>query len=941
MHRVAFICRPCLSKLKLQSQANLPKLKSGPRHHAGSLLPALCAQPRRSQSTTATLEAQTTDEAETVKTREDGVGAKDPGDDGDPVKPVVRGMAWDTFWDVHRTEQWHKSIQNVYGEQRVQAMKRWKKWKKDMAKAERGQQRQLKGDKPRPRHKDDDWRCLRELLDQGGAAGMTLKWQELPLEQRESQWLGVMAYALRFEPERAHVVLEATMEQGVTPSYAVSDAVHFITTWFSRLPSRKHEMYASTVPVQLMKQSLQTLKGIEHTQESLYLAIRQLKETRDVADLFTALRKAEHHIHQNTLLQFTSRFARDPQFKPLALDVIRGMLKEGQLDINSLHGAAACTSLLAFSKPVEDAKILPAPEKQASAIVGEDQPSTATDHQSQTSVEDLFQSLLELGMRPNVITFTGVIRTFCLEKRFDVALRVYSSMLEMGIVPDDHLYSILLAGARRSSSLETAMKIIRDIHAWDCRDAVVWNDLLRTILTFAVAEANPEDSKPTHIVPAFPRMLQAYLKKFDAKELHKLTLIPDLEALLPHNLQYSDSERNRWEWESQFAPLLDDPGFRSAGVPQTPGSDTLCIMLIGYIKSLSNPQSVLAFYTNIRNLIKSGDETVNKLIYNNGAYNTFLHDSVIKKLSEWPGMMRAALDVVGDMLKDNLVTKAASPETKSAKLRKLDIAAKNLKVEWGLTDSSEKDEPDKAFTGKEATEEEAGRQQNERISKHPPPSKYTWSILVHGFMHSGNPEQAESVLRLMREQGVEPNNVTLNTLAAGYSRMANVKKTVETVILMEKSGYEPDDYTTRTMLRLPNPELALTMLEKAKEREKERIEVSEEDKERMAAKAARIAKAKEQMLQQQQNERQEMAGDDEADWDALIQFQSLDTPKDASKRRRSARRKLKEGELELMDEQMNERVAAEAPMIAQAKDHKQEKQETTDSGEPDNVATTG
>ena len=79
------------------------------------------------------------------------------------------------------------------------------------------------------------------------------------------------------------------------------------------------------------------------------------------------------------------------------------------------------------------------------------------------------------------------------------------------------------------------------------------------------------------------------------------------------------------------------------------------------------------------------------------------------------------------------------------------------------------------------------------------PTVHTWSALVAAYLRNRQSRAAEKVLEMMRERGIEYNQVTWNTLISGYSYLQDVNAAVGAVKRMEAAGFEADAYTRKAL----------------------------------------------------------------------------------------------------------------------------------------------
>jgi pentatricopeptide repeat protein len=62
-------------------------------------------------------------------------------------------------------------------------------------------------------------------------------------------------------------------------------------------------------------------------------------------------------------------------------------------------------------------------------------------------------------MKPDLITFSTLIKGFCKERNIDAAFKVLSEMKKCGIEADEVLYNSLLDGCFRSNEINLAFRV--------------------------------------------------------------------------------------------------------------------------------------------------------------------------------------------------------------------------------------------------------------------------------------------------------------------------------------------------------------------------------------------------------------------------------------------------------------------------------------------------
>ncbi len=622
------------------------------------------------------------------------------------------------------------------------ALKTFRKWKKSLA---RCWEILSEGELPR---KQAEIRILRWLLGHGEVATMKDAWKALPQDRRRRIWPNVMISALQSHPEKAQLVFGATFDASLVPSYMAQDVIHYLVRQHGASGLASLHMSSPGEIYRMVRVVLEDSppEYLRLRQRTLYLLIRELPTSAELADLYHVLVEHKHQLHHFTQLHIASRLARDVPYKSPSVDILQSALRTTKLDINTPQGASLCTSILSLKE--ED-------------VAGESVSVTPA---------ELLERLLECGLKPNLITYTALIRNLCLTGDLGTAWEVFRLLTKQGIKADTHVYSILWNASKLRQDFTSLRQVVDQMIMAKTthHSPVLWTDLLHGIFLSALLEARGRRTRYTRVVPSFPLMLQAYAKLFATDPLR--TVLPDIDGILVAANQQRASGSPDWRFYSHFGPIVQALPQLAPSDPMQPLAETLAVMLIGYVRAVSAPYDVMAFYSNFRKLLREGNPVVAGLVRDQG---TLVHDIVIKRLCEWPGMLRVALDVASDMLKDA----AAVTEDKTP--------------------------------------------------RHPAPSVYTWSILLGGFMRHRESEQAEKILRMMRSRGVMPNAVTWNTLVAGYARLQNVRETVGAMQRLEHAGLAANDFTFKAFGYLHNKTAALNQMEAMIEEKRRRLKEKE------------------------------------------------------------------------------------------------------------------
>ena len=586
---------------------------------------------------------------------------------------------------------------------------------------------------------------LQALIECQGVESMRSLWLSWPWERRNLCWTRLMGAALRNVPARVHEFLEATYQPDIARFYVARDLLTLMA--MKCLSTVKMDLAYRKSIARIFLTVFRSISPAEARHlvfpQFVVLAVLRVLSLKEVAELWHLLIDFGHRLHINTRLQFCSRFARVVGYKTLALRIYQEMVTSGLLNINSVHGAALATTLLKFP-----------------ALADED--GSAASSRIRTKIYD---HLLGLGLKPNIIHFTAIIRNACQEGDLKTAWSLYELMLSHKIRPDTYVLTTLLHAAKTKMDYHSVLRAVKAAVEYGQSDPVLFRELMHLVFKVAAAEAKANKMVRPRIIPAFPYMLDIFSK------LHKYN--PGLQVFLPaHDLdtirsafpELRQAKRDQWPRLTTVSATLQQLGNFNSARERTrtaPDPDSICLMLLGYVKGLARPYDAIAFFSHFQSMLRAGRKEARQLVRAKG---TFVHDLVIAALLDRPETLRVALDIVSDMLKDSAARAAATTTPLAA-------------------------------------------------HPHPAPSVHTWSILLNGLMFHRHVREAERVLHLMRDHGIAPNVVTWNTLAAGYARLQMPGKVASALRRLESEGHRADDFTMRAFGYLNDQEGALRMME--------------------------------------------------------------------------------------------------------------------------------
>lgn len=611
----------------------------------------------------------------------------------------------------------------------------------------------------------DDGKWLFELED---TSSMRDAWEGLDIESRTKQWPTVMLSTLHNCPDKAGQVLEATMDP-LPPGFAISDVLFYYTKMLrlEELSSPRDRCSKADEIVELVAKVVVDLPAnhVPLRQETLGVLAKKLPSDQ-AAEIYNILVQAGLKLHQNTLLQYASALAKSDTHKEAAYEILRDIAESGA-NLNHPTVASVITTLL------------------HSTHAGD---GWSKSEESSFSPQRAMEFFLENGYSPNLVSFTALVDSLCKQGDIAEAIRLPLLLAENGASLDMRCYTTVFRGAKNSLKASNVRQALDVAKAANAPYVEVLNNTLHSIFYFAEMECREKKYLAPWVLPLFAPMLKIYAKKFDLKPLQ--WLVPDtLPLILGQDHEdgpekFRSGPRREWEFKHTIMPVVDEFFESGDGAQQKPNSTTLAIMLRAYIKSLNRPYDIMSFYAFFKTRLEERDAGNNwaaDLVKEQGSV---IHDTLILAMLERRSLLRPALQVFGDMLRDSMRPKAN---------------------EDGKDELASAEEP----------------------AVHPAPNLFTFSILIHGLMIRGEKMLAEQVLQVMREHNLEPNIVTWNTLAKGYASMQNLSQTVGTLQDLEAAGFKPDMYTFKAFARLKDQTRALQTMEKIIDTNKKRLELDQ------------------------------------------------------------------------------------------------------------------
>lgn len=667
-----------------------------------------------------------------------------------------------------------------------------------------------------------------ELVSSNALVSIRKFWDTIPTVKRIHMWPELILTALRRHPEKALEVLSAIYTEPYPPSYAISDTLDFIISHYLR----NRETPMTDIALMLWRDIDHLLHNgpkdhIHLSQSSLYLLISHL-DVPTIKTLYKTLDKLGHPLHQNTLIHFASRLAKSGD-KGYALELLERM-SQYEFDFNTPKMLSLCTSIL-----------------------------QRKDAQAGKSDSEVFGSLLQCGMKPNIIIYNVLLSNSLQAGDHETGWKIHDMMIENGIEADSYTYSILLNDAKLRIDPSAIRQVMSLVTEKGIRGPHIITDVLHAIFLLHRQQYwvyDPSSDYQDQPPEIFVKMLRVYCDFFHLEPL--IRLVPGFTE------RYPDFSL------SNTAPLVTEH-------LMDPPMPTLVVMLTGFLNGLTESQTAMGFYSNFRKLVLAGDPSVTEL-----TQTTHIYNLVLMTFGRFSDRLVDCPNVIADMLSPTWKTTAIADNHSLIQTSKSDNQAvppfestekvardgnscgTSNRESAGATDLPDTDcsssEPVSEFESHESslqlqksaraarTEEQSQRSgpriilydhlitwrpitlsapsRKSSVNDQAPasshhalmkPDVYTWSILLKIFMDHHQPRAAEKVLKMMIERGVAPNQVTWNSLACGYARMQDPTMTVDAIERLEQAGFEIDGHTMKGLEWIQNRR-ALIAAMKAKNR---------------------------------------------------------------------------------------------------------------------------
>ncbi|KAL2071593.1 hypothetical protein VTL71DRAFT_12828 [Oculimacula yallundae] len=631
----------------------------------------------------------------------------------------------------------------------------------------------------------------KELVEDKSLEQIRESWTNMPPSRRRKLWPEVMLTTLEDYPNQALDVLQATFMPPYPAGYAVSDSLDYIMSHVDdkRILHKENFLVALSKAITFFLTKGPT-EHVHLSQRALYRLVRSIcsddqsstsktsrllkhyKKGFVIRCIYQTLVQVGHPMHENTLLQFASALAKEGRVQ-LACEILQ-RLKDDGTDFNSPKILSLCSTLLY--------------RVHRQSLHGGAEPSiTAT---------DIFRFVLEAGAEPNIITYNLLLKSSLDVGDHQTAWQMHDMMIANGPIPDAHTYSTLLNDAKLRIDPIAIKAVMDHVNKSGIRSQYIATDILHAILLLhkqerRAAKESGVPLKPQE--PLFNRLLQVYYDYFN---------IGPLAQIIPI-------------FAEKYPKLMEEPVNGTQEYLQDPPAPALVVMITGWLDNLQTSYPAKLFYDHFRSLLAQNDPVVAELTKTTHVWNI-----VLGSLSKF-GQLADCSNLVGDMLAVSDHNSAPSPSTESNEAIQAEQeeifspastvstspneeSPKPLAVENAATEADDIPQPLPQESSNSSSSFDSTSIPTPPILTPPKPDVYTWTILLKAFMDQHQPRAAEKVLLMMRERGIQPNQVTWNTLVLGYARMDDTAMTVDGLRRLERAGLSADEFTMNALALVKN-----------------------------------------------------------------------------------------------------------------------------------------
>lgn len=355
---------------------------------------------------------------------------------------------------------------------------------------------------------------------------------------------------------------------------------------------------------------------------------------------------------------------------------------------------------------------------------------------------DIFEKLLRFGLKPSIAFYNILAQNAVESGDHETAWKIYDMILENGMEPSPHTFSILINDAKWRVDAEALDRLTWEQHELGIRNEFVANDMIHaTWLIHEHMRRHLRRQDPREIFERrrknwTRRTLKTYMHYFHRGPL--LDLAPEIFGSFPEHLRTEDMEGDQ-------------------GMKMHPDIKTLNLMVTSAVQCSVETDNVFPLYQRYKGLLAAGHPDFVRLARS----GTRVEEAFIARLGQDPRTLPLCMNIMVDMLSAQELVPDDEAQT---------LQAVNNRLAWfKRADLTRRDTKKAAFAA---------------------PGVRTWTVLMQAFLQQKQVRAAEKVMDMMKARGIKPDKVTWEHLVAGHFKAHDEEGTVNAISRAEEGGHD-------------------------------------------------------------------------------------------------------------------------------------------------------